>query len=508
MKSRKSILLVMLVSLVLIWICPALAEDRLAVPHISQLEYRPDGAYTGRNNCGPATLAMGIDAYGLRPAGDEDDHAFVHLLRYQMTGVADDPFNNGYTNFAQMRTVLDGYYAGLGWSNVGDMQDLEYTVVVERTPVIAFVDATHFLPRQYPLSWATNHFVVVTGFSDDGLWVYVNDPLDYYDGQIPTNGAPNQYTYASFQAAYYNSGLAVGGGLEDLPPGDNVALTAVSWSASSVFSGEYGGDQAYDGILAADSKWTSNGSGAESWLALDLGQAWNITGFVLRHAGAAGERSYHNIRSYRIEYGPSLSGPWASLATVTNTAQANHTSSILDYSVRARYVRLTILDAGIDDFARVPEFEVYAAEPENIALTALSWAASSSFNANYAGDKAFDGDISAESKWTSNGTQAESWLALDLGAVHRLSEFVVYHAGAAGERTYYNILAYRLEYGDTLNGPWQTIDQVDNEARDNSTATALAAPLATRYVRLYITDAGIDNYARIPEFEVWGIPLR
>ena len=507
MKSRKSILFVMLVSLVLIWICPALAEDRLAVPHISQLEYRPDGAYTGRNNCGPATLAMGIDAYGLRPAGYEDDHAFVHLLRYQMTGVADDPFNNGYTYFNQMRNVLDGYYAGLGWSDVGDIQDLEYTVVVERTPVIAFVDATQFLPRQYPLSWATNHFVVVTGFSDDGNWVYVNDPLDYYDGQIPNNGAPNQYTYASFQAAYYNSGLAVGGGLEDLPAGDNVALTAVNWSASSVFSSDFAGDQAYDGILAADSKWTSDGVGAESWLALDLGQSWTLTGFVLRHAGAAGERSYHNIRSYRIEFGPTLAGPWTSLVTVTNSAQANFTSSILDSAVKARYVRLMILDAGIDNYARIPEFEVYAAEPQNIALETVNWAASSSYSAGYDGPKAYDGLVSAGSKWTSSGISAESWLALDLGAVQSIYEFIVYHAGAAGERTYYNIPAYRLESGQSLNGPWQTIITVDNQSLDNVTATTLAAPFKARYVRLYITDAGIDNYARIPEFEVWGIPV-
>jgi hypothetical protein len=29
-------------------------------------------------------------------------------------------------------------------------------------------------------------------------------------------------------------------------------------------------------------------------------------------------------------------------------------------------------------------------------------------------------------------------------------------------------------------------------------------PKRLRYVRLLITDPGIDNYARIPELEVWG----
>ena len=123
------------------------------------------------------------------------------------------------------------------------------------------------------------------------------------------------------------------------------------------------------------------------------------------------------------------------------------------------------------------------------------------------GDQAYDGIVATDSKWTSDGTGAESWLALDLGDVQKIYQFVVYHAGAAGERTYYNTPAYRIEYGDTLNGPWQIMANVDNESRDNSTTTTLDTPLAARYIRLYITDAGIDDYARIAEFEIWGIAI-
>jgi hypothetical protein len=46
-------------------------------------------------------------------------------------------------------------------------------------------------------------------------------------------------------------------------------------------------------------------------------------------------------------------------STVRYSAQANHTSSILDNTVRTRYIRLTILDAGIDNYDRIPEFEVW-----------------------------------------------------------------------------------------------------------------------------------------------------
>jgi hypothetical protein len=144
-----------------------------------------------------------------------------------------------------------------------------------------------------------------------------------------------------------------------------VALGAVSWSASSTFSGDFGGDKAYDGVISAGSKWTSDGSSPESWLALDLGGEFDVTGFIVRHAGAGGEQSFYNTEAYRLESGSSLSGPWATLATVSNGGQENSTTTVLATSQTIRYVRLYITDAGTDNYARIPELEVYgtAASP-------------------------------------------------------------------------------------------------------------------------------------------------
>ena len=184
----------------------------LNVPFISQLEYTPNGLYNGRNNCGPASLAMCIDAYGKRPAGYSDNHEFVHLVRYQMTGVPDDPYNNGYTDLTQMRIASANFYS-MSSVELFSLTDVKNKVTQERKPVIVYLDASKLLPRQYAESWATDHIIVVTGFSLDGQWVYVNDPLDFYDGSIPNNGAPNKYTYQSFASAFKNWGLAVGTGL-------------------------------------------------------------------------------------------------------------------------------------------------------------------------------------------------------------------------------------------------------------------------------------------------------
>ena len=145
-----------------------------------------------------------------------------------------------------------------------------------------------------------------------------------------------------------------------LPPGQNIAR-GKAWQASSVYGPAWGGDKATDGLVSVSSKWTSNGATAESWLALDLGQAYSLSGFVVRHAGAAGEAAYFNTQAFRLESGSSFSGPWATLASVSNPTQTQNLSTVvLAAPASARFVRLTITDAGIDNYARIPEFEVYS----------------------------------------------------------------------------------------------------------------------------------------------------
>ena len=298
-----------------------------------------------------------------------------------------------------------------------------------------------------------------------------------------------------------------------------MALNTINWLASSVFNSDFGGAEVYDGVIAPDSKWTSDGSSAEPWLALDLGATYDLTGFIVRHAGAGGEPSTYNTVAYRLEIGDSLNGPWTTLETVTDASQADTTTTTFASTVSAGYVRLYITDAGIDTYARIPELEVYGTAPspppppppseedppgDNVALGTVSRSASSSFSGDFGGDKAYDGLISAGSKWTSNGASPESWLALDLGAEFDVTGFIVRHAGAGGEQSFYNTEAYRLESGSSLSGPWVTLATVNNGAQENATPTVLANSHTTRHVRLYIADAGIDNYARIPEFEVYG----
>jgi hypothetical protein len=143
---------------------------------------------------------------------------------------------------------------------------------------------------------------------------------------------------------------------------------------------------------------------------------------------------------------------------------------------------------------------------ENVALGSVAWATSSNYNSLNTGAQAIDGVIGASSKWTSDGTSPTSWLALDLGAEYRLTGAIVRSAGSAYEVPGYNLVALQIQTGPSLSGPWTTQFNHSDDHPPNRAVCLFPTPVVARFVRLLVTDAGIDNYARVPEFEVYGTP--
>ena len=224
--------------------------------------------------------------------------------------------------------------------------------------------AVRFSRQAYFPTSASYSFTATT---DDGVRLFVdgNKVIDDWRDMAPTGHTAVVSLTAGWHELrmdyYENAGGALatlswtGGGT----PPTNVARTAVGWAASSIYAAAYGGDKAYDGTVSAASKWTSNGTASDSWLALDLGRSYDVTQFVVKHAGSAGELQAYNTQALRLESGTSLSGPWTAQATVANTAQAPTSSVTLASPLTTRYVRLYISDAGVDNYARIPELEVY-----------------------------------------------------------------------------------------------------------------------------------------------------
>jgi hypothetical protein len=209
-------------------------------------------------------------------------------------------------------------------------------------------------------NWFTNH--QVRGFMN---WGYQAQSYDIGDGD--NIYGIDQYAHPDYTAMvglYTTKAAELAAGtfpqpdrLE--PDGVNVALSSTGWLADSTFSSAYGGDKVYDGVISGASKWTSDGSAPPHWLSIDLGQERSVNGITLRMAGAAAEDYRYAFKVYEIQSGTSLSGPWATEFSVSNPAQFSFLHSLYDTPKTLRYLRIYITDSGIDNYCRLPEFEVY-----------------------------------------------------------------------------------------------------------------------------------------------------
>jgi hypothetical protein len=138
----------------------------------------------------------------------------------------------------------------------------------------------------------------------------------------------------------------------------------------------------------------------------------------------------------------------------------------------------------------------------NISPQAISVTADTEFSGSYAAHLAVDENLTT--KWCSTDTTAEHWLTLGFDRKVIVSGAVIKHAGSGGEWADFNTQAFTIDSADYPTGPWTTQMTGSNPLQHDSTTLVLGTPQRMRYVRLHITDAGIDNYARIYEFEVWG----
>ncbi len=150
---------------------------------------------------------------------------------------------------------------------------------------------------------------------------------------------------------------------EVLPAGTKLAPAQIAgYQADSEFTG-FGGNLAYDGTVSVTAKWVSASTAPPHWLALQLAQPQRVTGFAVRFPSLGGEMSAFNARSVSFQTGPSLAGPWTTVASVSNPLQYDRAIAVLGAEQQVQFVRLLVTDAGIDAYARIPEFEVYSAGP-------------------------------------------------------------------------------------------------------------------------------------------------
>lgn len=141
----------------------------------------------------------------------------------------------------------------------------------------------------------------------------------------------------------------------------NLTLNKTVTSNGSVAG--YEASKAVDGSASGGSKWSSNTNG-DKWLMVDLGQNYDISRWVVKHAGEGGDSLSLNTKNYKLQ--GSLDGTtWADLDSVTGNV-SNVTDRYITKS-NVRYVRLYITtpqNYAETGTANIYEFEVYGRDAE------------------------------------------------------------------------------------------------------------------------------------------------
>jgi hypothetical protein len=257
-------------------------------------------------------------------------------------------------------------------------------------------------------------------------------------------------------------------------------------------------------------KWCS--SATTKWLQVDLGAAYSLTGFTVKHAGAGGEGATLNTKDFNIQVS-SNGTTWTTPVNVTgNTASVtSHTIS----ATSARYVKLNVLtpSQSSDATARIYELEIAGTPvaplptatptPTPSGLTNLALNKPITGTAGCAASEAaqYAVDGLSSTKWCS--FDGNSWLQVDLGALYTVSNVVIKHAGAGGETTDFNTRDFTISLSSD-GSDWRPGVTVAG-----NTASVTSHPLngqAVRYVRLNVItpDQINDGAARIYELEVYG----
>ncbi|MES2922323.1 MAG: discoidin domain-containing protein [Verrucomicrobiota bacterium] len=126
-------------------------------------------------------------------------------------------------------------------------------------------------------------------------------------------------------------------------------------SKTSVRSGDPSSapDEVTDGT--PNTLWTSSANGKQ-WLGFDFGNSYQLSRYVIRHAGESGLNRNLNTRSYTVQ--ASLDGKSWKTIDVCKGNPDNVTDVDLA-AVTARYVKINVNDAGADSTARIADVEIY-----------------------------------------------------------------------------------------------------------------------------------------------------
>jgi F5/8 type C domain/Glycosyl hydrolases family 39 len=325
------------------------------------------------------------------------------------------------------------------------------------------------------------------GVSDTSL-VYSDAALGwgyYLQGSTTVGNLKTGVALASQSTAIFTF---YGGDGTPPPPGPpNIALNKAA-TASSIAGTGFEAGLAFDGN--AGSRWSSNYTDP-SWVYVDLGATYNISGVKLNWESAYG-------KAYSIEVTDNPNGTWTSIYNTTNGDGG--TDDLSGLSGTGRYVRMYGTTRGTPYGYSLYDFEVYgtaASTPppttntNNIALYKPAVSSSTEKNGLESG-LAFDGNI--YTRWSSSFYD-QQWVYADLGDTYSINRVKLDWDGAYAK-------SYRIEVANNPNGTWTSIYSTTTGDGGIDDLTGLSG--SGRYVRMYGVARGTPYGFSLNEFEVYG----
>ena len=168
------------------------------------------------------------------------------------------------------------------------------------------------------------------------------------------------------------------------------------------------------------------------------------------------------------------------------------TSELLAYKNSAISFKTTAHNQSVLQNETLPEIKSVKKESLGKGKSAT---ASGQVSSSESSLMACDGNEST--KWC-QVVEGDKWLIIDLGKPMNISEWKVIHAG--GESTTYITKDFKLQ--KLIGVQWVNVDSVSDNTLNIT--ERFVAPFIAQKVRLYITNSGQINVARIYEFQVFG----
>ena len=241
-------------------------------------------------------------------------------------------------------------------------------------------------------------------------------------------------------------------------PSANAVLSAImfdslnlaegkTYSASSVWSTDYGAEKAFDGSLGT--RWSSAGGEFNNgWLQVDFGETLTFNKVIIKEC-----LTWNQSKSFKIQY-------WnGSQWLDAYTGNYIGTYKMCEFNpARGSKMRILFTNA-TGGCASIFDVKVFNTNPQNLAK-GKAYSASTVWGTDYGAEKAFDGNINT--RWSSAGGESNNgWLQVDFGVNATfnqvsLKECTTWNQTTSFKIQYWNGSQWLDAYTGTVIGPSKT----------------------------------------------------